>query len=129
VLVHAGNRFVLVVLPSTSRIDLRRLSELVGPSASAVRLATTDELIGIFTDCEPGVVAPFGRLYDLDTVFDSTLADVAELVFGGNTRHEGLRMRSCDYIAIEEPVIGSFAVPIAARPRSLALTQTDRRAR
>ena len=38
-----------------------------------------------------------------------------ELVFSGNMRHEGLRMRTRDYVAIEEPLIGSFAVRIAAK--------------
>jgi Ala-tRNA(Pro) deacylase len=128
VLVKARGRFVLVVLPSTSKIDLGRLSEVMGLPASDVRLGTTDELVNLFTDCEPGVVPPFGRLYDLDTVFDSSLADVVELVFGGNTRHEGLRMRSRDYLAIEEPIIGSFAVPIAPARPVPALAQADRRA-
>src|SRR5690348_15772554 len=112
VLVKAGEGWVLVVLPSTSRIDLARLSELLGRPATEVRLARDDELMNLFTDGQPVVVPPFGRLYDRDTVFDSSLVDVAELVFGGNTRHEGLRMRSADYLAIEEPRIGSFAVPI-----------------
>src|SRR5947208_5834373 len=67
VLVQAGDRFVLVVLPSTSKIDLGRLSEVMGLSAAEVRLGTTDELVNLFTDCEPGVVPPFGRLYDLET--------------------------------------------------------------
>jgi len=61
-------------------------------------------------------------------VFDSNLAKVAEIVFGGNTRHEGLRMRSDDYIAIEAPVLGAFAIPIAPKRSLPALTQTDRRA-
>lgn len=128
VLVKAGAGFVLVVLPSTSQIDLARLSELIGRPAAEVRLATADELVNLFTDCQPGVVPPFGRLYDLDTVFDSSLIGVAELVFGGNTRHEGLRMRSADYIAIEEPRIGSFAVPITPSRSIPALVPPDRRA-
>jgi Ala-tRNA(Pro) deacylase len=128
VLVKAGERFVLVVLPSTSRIDLGRLSELLGGSAAEVRLAHDDELVNLFTDCQPGVVPPFGRLYDLDTVFESSLLDVAELVFGGNTRHEGLRMRSADYLAIEEPRIGSFAVSIRPSRSLPAVAQPDRRA-
>ncbi|MGP0064835.1 MAG: aminoacyl-tRNA deacylase [Isosphaeraceae bacterium] len=128
VLIKAGDRFVLSVLPSTSRVELGRLSETLGLPATEVRLASTDELVGIFTDCEPGVVPPFGRLYDLDTVFDASLTHVAELVFGANTRHEGLRMRSEDYVAIEGPVIGSFAVPIAPRRIVPAVSQADRRA-
>jgi Ala-tRNA(Pro) deacylase len=128
VLVEAGDRFVLAVLPSTGRVDLARLGEMVGLAATEMRLATTDELIGLFTDCEPGVVPPFGRLYDIETVFDSSLAEVDELVFGGNTRHEGLRMRASDYIAIEEPAIGSFAAPIAPKRAVPTRSRADRRA-
>ena len=114
VLVKAGDRFVLAVLPSTRRIELPRLGALLGLPAAAVRLADDEELLAIFTDCEPGVVPPFGKLYDLGTVFDVSLLEVGELAFTGNQRHQGLRMRANDYVAIEEPLIGSFAVRIAA---------------
>ncbi len=117
VLVKAGERFVLAVLPCTSRIDLALLAALLGLPGSEVRLATTEELVGVFTDCEPGVVPPFGKLYDLGTVFDVSLLELGELVFGGNLRHEGLRMRASDYVAIEEPLIGSFAERIATESR------------
>jgi Ala-tRNA(Pro) deacylase len=129
VLVKADGRFVLAVLPCTSRIEVGSLAVLLSLPAAEVRLATMDELLGIFTDCEPGVVPPFGKLYGLRTVFDVSLLDVGELVFIGNLRHEGLRMRASDYVAIEEPLLGSFAVPIAA-PASAAAARSvgDRRA-
>jgi Ala-tRNA(Pro) deacylase len=128
VLVKAGDRFVVVVLPSTMKIDLVRLGAVMGLPAADLRLATGDELLGIFTDCEPGVVPPFGGLYDLATVFDASLVEVGELVFGGNTRHEGLRMHSRDYVAIEQPLIGAFAAPIAAGASASAVPQTGLRA-
>jgi Ala-tRNA(Pro) deacylase len=128
VLVKADGRFVLAVLPSTSRVDLGSLAALLGLPGPEPRLATTDELLGLFTDCEPGVVPPFGRLYGLRTVFDVSLLEVGELVFVGNLRHEGLRMRASDYVAIEEPLIGSFAVPIAAPASVPSATMVDRRA-
>jgi Ala-tRNA(Pro) deacylase len=128
VLVRAGDRLVLAVLPSTSRIDLAQMGALLGMPASEVRLATTGELLGIFTDCEPGVVPPFGKLYNLSTAFDVSLLEVGEPVFVGNTRHEGLRMRASDYVAIEEPLIGSFAVRIArAGSEPEARPMADRR--
>lgn len=127
VLVKASDRFLLAVLPCTSRIDLARLSALLGRSASEVRLATVEELVGIFNDCEPGVVPPFGRLYDLATVFDVGLLEQAELVFVGNMRHEGLRMHASDYVAIEEPLMGAFAERIeGASPATVSVA--DRRA-
>ncbi len=129
VLLKAGERFVLAVLPCTSRIDLGRFGVPLGVAASDVRLATTDEFEGIFTDCEPGVVPPFGKLYNLSTVLDVSLLDVGELVFVGNMRHEGLRMRATDYVAIEEPLIGSFAVRIdGARSKPAIRAVADRRA-
>jgi Ala-tRNA(Pro) deacylase len=128
VLVKADGRFVLAVLPCTSRIELAAMAAALGLPASEVRLATTEELLGIFTDCEPGVVPPFGRLYGLRTVFDVSLLEVGELVFIGNMRHEGLRMRASDYVAIEEPLISSFAVPIAAPAAVPSSSMSDRRA-
>ena len=127
VLVKAGEEFRLAVLSCTSRIDLGRLSALLGRAGSEVRLATVEELTSIFDDCEPGVVPPFGRLYSLPTVLDVGLLDQSEVVFVGNLRHEGLRMRAADYVAIEEPLIGSFAEKIAGvAPTTLSMG--DRRA-
>jgi Ala-tRNA(Pro) deacylase len=128
VLVKAGHTFVLAVLPSTSWIDLARLSEVLGSPVSEVRLATPEELFEIFTDCEPGVVPPFGRLYGLTTLVDSGLTESAEIVLGANTRHEGLRMRFGDFQTLEEPLRASFTRPIAPRPPLATEREPNRRA-
>ena len=116
VLVKAGQSFVLVILPSTSWIDLGRLSEVLGSPLADVRLATPNELFDTFNDCEPGVVPPFGRLYGLTTLVDSGWTEAGEIVLGANTRHEGLRMRFRDFQALEQPLRASFTRPIAPRP-------------
>jgi Ala-tRNA(Pro) deacylase len=112
VLIRAGDSFVLALLPSTSRIDLGRLSEVLGAPAARIRLATPDEMMDLFPDCEPGVVPPFGRLYGLTTLVDLGLAESAEIIVGGNMRHEGLRMFFRDFQALEEPLRASFTRPI-----------------
>ena len=78
---------------------------------SQVRLATPDEVFGLFPDCEPGVVPPFGRLYGLKTLVDSGLAESPEIIVVANTRHEGLRMFFRDFQTLEEPVRASFTRP------------------
>ena len=130
VLVKAGDSFVLAVLPSTSRIDLFRLSEVVGEPASLVRLATPDELFELFPDCEPGVVPPFGRLYGLKTVVDLGLADSSEIIVGANTRHEGVRILFRDFQTLEEPNRASFTRPLAPEiePHKTARRERKRRA-
>jgi Ala-tRNA(Pro) deacylase len=113
VLVKTGEEFVLAVLPSTHRIDLDRLAGVLG--ASALRLATEDEVERVFNDCERGALPPFGRLYGLRTVVDASLSGGAEFVFEGNWRHEGVRMRFRDYEAVEGPQRARFAKAIAPR--------------
>jgi Ala-tRNA(Pro) deacylase len=113
VLVRAGEAFVLAVLPATHRIDTNRLAEVL--RVRELRLATEAEVEAIFADCEPGALPPFGRDYGLSTVVDASLAGSAEVVFVGNTRHEGIRMRFKDYERIEAPTKARFASPIDAR--------------
>jgi Ala-tRNA(Pro) deacylase len=112
VLIRVSDSFVLAVLPSTSRIDLAQLSEVVGKPSSCVRLATPNELFELFRDCEPGVVPPFGQLYGLKTVADSELWQSPEIVVVANTRHEGLRMLFNDFQMLEEPVRATFTHPV-----------------
>jgi Ala-tRNA(Pro) deacylase len=109
VLVKAGDAFVLAVLPSTSGVDLARLSTIVGMPVAHLRLATLAEVVATFSDCEPGVVPPFGHLYGLKTFVDLELSASPEIVVAGNTRHEGLKMRFDDFRALEEPILASFA--------------------
>ena len=118
VLVGAGDRYVLAVLPSTHRIDPERLAEVLG--VPRVRLASEEEIAQIFADCERGALPPFGRLYGLTTVVDSHLAGWSEIIVEANLRHEDLRLRYRDYEAIEAPLRARFARPIAPRrPRPL----------
>jgi Ala-tRNA(Pro) deacylase len=117
VLIRADDRFVLTVLPSTHRVDLERLALVL--EANRVRLATEDEVSQVFVDCERGAVPPFGRLYGVMTVVDTSLAAWAEIVVEANLRHEDLRLRYRDYEAVEEPLRARFARPIVAkRPRT-----------
>jgi Ala-tRNA(Pro) deacylase len=113
VLVKAGDAFALAVLPATHRIDTVRLAEVMG--VDVLRIATESEVETVFADCEPGALPPFGRLYGLTTIVDSSLAGGAEVAFMGNTRHEGVRMRFKDYEAVESPIRARFASPIAIR--------------
>jgi Ala-tRNA(Pro) deacylase len=112
VLVCAGESFVLAVLPASATIDLDRLSQALGPRDAAIRLATAEELLATFPDCEPGVVPPFGRLYGLTTIVDSDLSEIGDIVVSANTRHEGLWMHFGDFAAVEAPSQASFSRPI-----------------
>jgi len=112
VLVKAGEKYYLAVLPATSRIDLERLGQVLGIPASSVSLAAQNDIGRFFADCEPGVIPPFGRLYGLTTLVDTSLSGSAEIVVPANQRHLGLRIRYRDFEAVELPHRARFALPI-----------------
>lgn len=115
VLLKTREKFVLAVLPATSRIDMARLGEVLADRDLA--LATEDDVMSVFGDCERGALPPFGRLYGLTTVVDSSLAGGAEIVFMANMRHEAVRMRYRDYEEIESPLRARFATTTCPRQR------------
>jgi Ala-tRNA(Pro) deacylase len=117
VLLRAGGGYLLAVLPSTHRIDLSRLTEALG--LEGLRLATEEEAVRIFHDCERGAIPPFGRLYGLTTLVDPSLAGSSVILIEGNMRHEVLRIRFRDFEAVEEPVRVRFAAEVAPRQRRL----------
>jgi Ala-tRNA(Pro) deacylase len=129
VLVQAGNAPMLAVLPATSRIDLDRFTVALGLEPGSVRLATSDEIDGIFQDCEPGTIPAFGRLYGIRTVVDKSLAGEGVVVFPTNSRHIGLKMSFRDYAGLEEPLRAAFGSPIAHKPATAANRKHKRRAR
>ncbi len=115
VLVRAGEGFALAVLPATLRIDLSRLSEVLG--GVPVALASEDEMEQAFPDCERGALPPFGRLYAMTTVVDPRLGAWGEIVCVGNQRHEGIRLRFQDFKALEAPLVAYFGTEDHAERR------------
>ena len=113
VLVRAGEGYVLAVLPATHRVDMARLAGVLG--ISECRIASEAEVEQVFSDCEPGALPPFGRLYGLTTVLDLSLALGADVTFVANMRHEGVRMRFADYETIEAPIEARFSVETTTR--------------
>lgn len=103
-----GFRFAVAILPATHQIDLQRVSDMLG--GAVVELASEADLADHCVDCEVGAVPPFGSLYDMLTLVDESLAKVAEITFEGNRHCECLRMKWRDFVDLENPLVGSFAV-------------------
>ncbi len=106
VVVLMGEQSVLAVLPASHHVNLRKLGELAG---AAVRLASEQELIGLFPDCELGAMPPLGELYGLPVYVDQALAADQEIVFHAGTHREAIRMRYEDFARLAKPRVGAFA--------------------
>jgi Ala-tRNA(Pro) deacylase len=106
VIVKVGKRFILTVLPASWNVDLHRLSAVL--ATAQVRLATEDEIRGLFPDCELGAMPPFGNLYGLDVYVDQSLMEDEEIVFQAGTHSEAIRMRYWDFAGLVFPVVAEF---------------------
>lgn len=106
VIVKAEERFVMTVLPASWNVDLHRLREVL--ATNHVRLATEDEIKGLFPDCELGAMPPFGILYGLPVYVDQSLTEDDEIVFQAGTHSEAIRMRYIDFATLVFPVVEEF---------------------
>ena len=108
IIVDLDGDTVMVVLPASRHVNLDALVQVT--KASQARLATEDEFKTLFPDCEIGAMPPFGSLYQLRVFVDRMVTEVDDVCFNAGTHQQILRMDSNDYLEIEKPVVGDFAI-------------------
>lgn len=106
VVVKADRRYVMAVLPSSWKVDLKRLEQVL--ECSSVRLATEDELATLFPDCEIGSMPPFGNLYGTPVYVDATLTGDEEIAFDAGSHVGAIKMRYRDFAELVRPQVAEF---------------------
>ncbi len=110
VMVMAEGQMAMLVMPATHRINFRKLAGVLG--CPQVRLAEEKEFSGLFPDCYPGAMPPFGNLYNVPVYVDRSLAHDQEIVFNAGTHSDALRIPYDDYARLVSPIVGEFAMHI-----------------
>jgi Ala-tRNA(Pro) deacylase len=80
VALHHEDGYVLAVVPSTHRVELGTLRDVLGGRPG---LATEAEIARLFDDCEIGAVPPIGAAYGLPVLLDESLDSIADVYFEG----------------------------------------------
>ena len=105
-LVKARSGFVLVVLAGDRRVDWKLLAPLVG--GKGARFASDDELDEV-TGLTKGAVPPFGRLFDVRTIYDRSLLYVDTVNFNAGTHTDSVSMSRADLIRIGGGEVAAFS--------------------
>ncbi len=108
VIINAGEKFVMTVLPASWRIDMARLKDAL--KAKEINLATEKEFESLFPDCEIGAMPPFGNLYSVDVYVDRALTEDEEIFFQAGNHIESIKMNYKDYSQLVDPKIVEFGV-------------------
>jgi Ala-tRNA(Pro) deacylase len=80
VLVHHELGYALAVVPSTHRIELTALQDLMD---RRLGLASEDEAVSLFADCDVGAIPPIGAAYDIPVILDDSIGEDADIYFEG----------------------------------------------
>ena len=86
VIVKGGDQIWIAVLPASEVVDEKLLADVLG--VPSVRLLDEADFEGFFPGCEPGAEPPFGSLFGLPVVIDSTLAEAGRIVFRAGSHDE-----------------------------------------
>ncbi len=103
VLIRDGDDLHLVVVAAERRVDLDRLGESL--HLKNPRLATEQELAGLFPDCEVGAMPIFGNLYGMRVAVDSNLVPEDKIAFPAGTHEQAIRLATADFMRLAEPTI------------------------
>jgi Ala-tRNA(Pro) deacylase len=111
VVCFADDELILAVVPAHFRVNLEELRVLSG--ARTMRLAREDEFSGLYPECEPGAMSPFGNPVEQRVFVDRSLVGETEMVFNAGTHTDALRMHYGDFVDLARPIVGAFGHPAA----------------
>jgi len=105
-LVRADNEYVIVVLPSSSRINLQKLKTAL--KAKKVTIPGEKVMKEAFK-VKPGAITAFGGLHKVKTVVDKGLIKTKDVIVQAGSFTDSVRIKVKDFIDMEEAAILNFA--------------------
>ena len=94
--------FVVVAIQAQKKVDLEKIKPLL--DAKTLRLAELDQLKKE-TGCEYGELPPFGKLFNLQLVFDKDLLNEKEIYFNAGSLTNSFVVSPQTLISVEKPIL------------------------
>ena len=107
VIVHSQREFMMIVLAAPCRVDLQRARAVLGKPD--LEIATEQQFAGLFPQCEPGAMPPFGNLYGLPVWVDRALTRDEHIIFNAGTHTDTVHMRYADFAHLVQPKVAALA--------------------
>ena len=94
VLLGDEESYLLAVIPSTYRLELARLNQMM---ARHFELLAEEEIEAAFSDCERGAIPPVGQAYGIETLLESDLVKQAVVYFEAGDHEHLIKMSGADF--------------------------------
>lgn len=106
VILEVDDRLMMGVIPGSQKINLNTVKASLG--AKQVRLATEDEFISRFPECEVGAMPPFGHLFGVPVLVDPALEKDDVIYFNAGNHVQTVRLSYKDFARLVKPQIASL---------------------
>lgn len=103
VMIEADDQLVMGVIRGNDKIALHVVEESL--NVRHARLATEDEFIARFPECEVGAMPPFGHLFGLNVYVDPALAKDEYIYFNAGNHVQTVRLRYQDFARLVQPQV------------------------
>jgi Ala-tRNA(Pro) deacylase len=108
VILRMQDKYMMAVLPASQHVDLRALRTALG--AADVHIAHEADFEALFPGCELGAMPPFGNLYGMPVLCDTSLRQDKRIAFNAGSHRELIQMDFDDYLDLVMPRILTFGV-------------------
>lgn len=102
----AGNRFVMLVFPADRKFDSKSVRTAL--KLDSFRFATPEDVAIVTGGVVPGAVPPFGNLFGLEMLADTSLFENERIVFNAGDQCFSVAMRSQDFRSLVHPTIADI---------------------
>ena len=103
VMLKVDGKLVMGVITGSQKIHLPTVSESLG--THDVRLATEEEFISQFPDCEIGAMPPFGNLFGLPVYVDPRVTEDESIYFNAGNHVQTVQIRYKDFERLTAPQV------------------------
>jgi Ala-tRNA(Pro) deacylase len=103
VMLDVDGTLVMGVIPGSRKISLDMVRANLG--AKKVRLASEDEFIARFPNCEIGAMPPFGNLFGLKVYADPALEQDEYIFFNAGNHTQTVRLKYADFAWLAKPQV------------------------
>ncbi len=101
VMLKVDGALAMAVLMGSDKVSLATVRE--GLNAREVQLATEDEFVSRFPNCEIGAMPPFGNLFGIPVYADPALEKDEHIYFNAGNHVQTVRLRYKDYERLVHP--------------------------
>jgi Ala-tRNA(Pro) deacylase len=101
VMLRADGALVMAVVMASQKVSLATAKESLG--AKELELATEDEFISRFPNCEIGAMPPFGNLFGLPVYVDPALEKDEYIYFNAGSHVQTIRLKYRDFESLVHP--------------------------